>query len=188
MSWQDRRSVCILKLLLEHFYIQNSCRCFLIKTVISIFGLFTFKIILGCFHMQSCYDEKINLTASPLTHFISLVSLDTPEISDVFRGYQKRPVAWNGWSNVTIKQRLIESNEDRERLVRYRLQISSKIQANLSKFIRLYLLRKLQNIDRQLLYCKSLIQWANLNHPINTINYNNRLPVSQTQCSYDIWE
>ena len=43
----------------------------------------------------------------PVTHFMSLVSFNTPwkqRFSDVFRGYRKKLVAWNGLSNVESLQ------------------------------------------------------------------------------------
>ena len=63
--------------------------------------------LLFSFHMSSIFPMinfswiKITLKNSSLTHFIPLVSFITPwkynlGFSDVFRGYRKRPLAWNG--------------------------------------------------------------------------------------------
>ena len=51
--------------------------------------------------MQSRYDEKINLTASPLTHFIPLVSLDTPRNFWCIQGVSKETIGmkWVKQSN-----------------------------------------------------------------------------------------
>ena len=64
-----------------------------------------------------------------LTHFMPLISFDTPWFSDVFRGYQKRSVAWNGLnkfhrvsiqliSNDSINTILLKENFSRQILLR----------------------------------------------------------------------
>ena len=53
-------------------------------------------------NFSKCFRKAYDI----LTHFMPLISFYTPwkhQLSDVFRGYRKRPVAWNGLKKLQVQ-------------------------------------------------------------------------------------
>ena len=56
----------------------------------------------------TCFTWYVLAPTKCLTHFMPLVSFNSPwkhqkRFSDVFRGYRKRPVAWNGLRTLNVR-------------------------------------------------------------------------------------